>query len=132
MDHVLVLLGVALDVAHVPAEGLEEGVDELDAHAGLFVVGPLVDVQVAGEAFDQPFDVDPCLGVGYTHSAFLQTLLLPRSTWPSTHSILQPCAEVKSKTAPVSRGGLVSVSVTAGKSVSLGLALCGLAGVVGG
>ncbi|MGB9301894.1 MAG: hypothetical protein WCD51_15070 [Anaerolineae bacterium] len=57
MDDVFVLLGVAMDVAHVPAQGLEEGVDELHADLGLFVVGAGVDVQVAGEALHQALDL---------------------------------------------------------------------------
>jgi hypothetical protein len=40
-----------------PAQRLEEGVDELDADLGLFVVGALVGVQVAGEPFDQLLDL---------------------------------------------------------------------------
>ena len=38
VDHVLVGFGVALLVVDVPAEGLEEGVDELAAELGLVVL----------------------------------------------------------------------------------------------
>jgi len=69
VDHVLVLLGVALHIAHVPTEDFKERVNELDAHMGFFVVAALVDVQVAGEAFYQPFDLDFGVSVGHGHSA---------------------------------------------------------------
>jgi len=57
VDHVLVVLPAPLPVVHVPTQGLEERVNELDAHLGLFVRGLLVMVQVALKAFDQLQDL---------------------------------------------------------------------------
>jgi hypothetical protein len=62
---VLVLLSIALDVAHVPSEGFEKGIDELNADAGFFVVWAGVDVQVAFEALDQLYGF-----WGYCHVVF--------------------------------------------------------------
>src|SRR5262249_47739467 len=53
VDHVLVGLGVALLIIHVPAEALEEGVDEFLANLGLVVVGRQVGVGVAAEEIHQ-------------------------------------------------------------------------------
>ena len=60
------LLAAPLRVAHVPTQGLEERVNELDAHLGFFVRGLLVMVQVALKAFDQFQDL-----VGWGHFVFL-------------------------------------------------------------
>jgi hypothetical protein len=51
------LLGVPLDVTHVPTEGLKEGVDELDAHVGFLVFGALINVQVTSKALDELDDL---------------------------------------------------------------------------
>ena len=53
MDDVLVLLGGVRPVADVPAEGLEEGVDELDAQPRLFVGRALETLEPAPEGVDQ-------------------------------------------------------------------------------
>ena len=76
MDHVLVVLAAPLHVAHVPPQGSQKGLNatasrggELGAHAGLFIVGPLILVQVGLAAFDQFQDlggvISFSLGGGY-------------------------------------------------------------------
>jgi len=50
VDNVLVRLSVALPVVDVPAEGLEERVDELSAHLGLVVRPGAIVASVALEA----------------------------------------------------------------------------------
>ena len=58
MDHVLVGFGVAVLVVHVPAECLEERVNELAAELGLVVLARAAGVAVALEALDKlPDDV---------------------------------------------------------------------------
>ena len=57
VDDVLVGLGVALLVVHVPAEGFEERVEELAAELGFVVVGRAVGVAVAVEPLDQVEDL---------------------------------------------------------------------------
>ena len=37
-----------MHIAHVPTQYFQQGVDELGAHVGLFIVGPLVLAQVSG------------------------------------------------------------------------------------
>ena len=49
-------LSASLHPAHIPAQSLEEGIDELDAHAGFLVVG-YVEVQIAVKAFHKSFDL---------------------------------------------------------------------------
>ena len=56
MSYELVSVGVAPLVVDVPAEGLEEGVDELAAELGLVVAARAVGVAVAREALDEVGD----------------------------------------------------------------------------
>jgi len=53
VDDVLVGFGVAVLVVNVPAERLEEGVEEFAAELGFIVVGRAVGVAVAVEPLDQ-------------------------------------------------------------------------------
>lgn len=55
-DDVLVGLGVTLLVIDVPAQGLEEGVDELGADVGFLVTGSLIGLQVPVKDFHQPLN----------------------------------------------------------------------------
>ena len=72
VHHVLVGLGVAPLVVHVPAQGFEERVDELDPGQGLVILAALVAVQVGAEAVDELVD-----GVGGGHrGTSLETRLL--------------------------------------------------------
>ncbi len=89
LDAVLVndlfpLLGVALCVVDVPAEGFEHGIDKFAAHLGFVVFGRLVRVAVRIEAFDE---VGYCFGClhGFPGSQFLGfagSPALPRSALP--------------------------------------------------
>ena len=68
VDHVLVRLGLAGLVGHVPAERLEEGVDEFLADLRLLVAGGAVGVDVALEALHQFQDLlwDFCHGDAFS------------------------------------------------------------------
>jgi len=83
VDHVLVLLGVAPDVGHVPAQGLEEGVDELHAYAFFLVLVPLVHVQVGGEALHEPLDLSTSL---VRRGCFGRAALCGQALMPSSHN----------------------------------------------
>jgi len=61
VDHILVRLGVALLVVHVPAQGREERVEELLPELHLIVLSGLVGLKVPVEAFDQ---IEDLLGAG--------------------------------------------------------------------
>ncbi|MDP8215106.1 MAG: hypothetical protein RAO92_04335 [Candidatus Euphemobacter frigidus] len=52
-DDVLVSLGVALLIVDVPAQGLEERIDELGANVGFLVTGTFISFQVSVEYFHQ-------------------------------------------------------------------------------
>ena len=53
MDDVFVRLGVAGRVVDIPAEGFEQGIDELAANLGFIVVAASVCIGVIGETFGQ-------------------------------------------------------------------------------
>lgn len=60
VDHVLVRFGVALLVVHVPAERLEERVQELTPELGLVVTAGAVRLPVPVESFDEIEDFRGC------------------------------------------------------------------------
>ena len=62
VDDVLVGFGVAAGVVDVPAEGEEEGVEELAAELGFVEGGGVVGIAVALEGVDESPD-----GVGWVH-----------------------------------------------------------------
>ena len=66
MDDRLEDFGQAGLVGDVPAEGFEEGIEELGAELFFFVVGGLEDLAVLVEAVNQAFDG---VGHGRTHAA---------------------------------------------------------------
>jgi len=82
-DDVLVGLGPALPVADVPAEFLEERLDELGAELSFLIAGAFVGGEVALEDFDQAFDL---LRGGHKESS--KTLSLPRASWDRKSSLL--------------------------------------------
>jgi len=53
VDYVLVSLGVALLIVDVPPQGLEQGIDKLQAYRGLVVAAGAVGIQVAVKPLDQ-------------------------------------------------------------------------------
>ena len=79
VHHVLVGLGVALLVGDVPAQRLEEGVDELAADLGFVVRAAAIAVQVGAEALDE-ID-DGCWG--WHEGASLSSGLRVRKSTPS-------------------------------------------------
>jgi hypothetical protein len=85
VHHVLVLLGVALGVAYVPAQGLKEWIDELDPHLSFLIVLALVRVQIAVEPFHQLLD----LGFG------LLVRLRQGLTWSRTKTSHAPSGQLR-------------------------------------
>ncbi len=82
LDDFLVRFGDALPVIDIPAEGIEERVDELPSNLRLVVVAGFVLVFVAVESFDELFDFFGWIHAiqgGPTETTNPQTLLPKKS-----------------------------------------------------